>query len=60
MTKAWAAVLNPIPVVVFPMIMGQNSVSGSPNGAPITSQKMLEFCVRDAIAPRPSIFPWRR
>jgi alcohol/geraniol dehydrogenase (NADP+) len=51
------AVLEPIPVVAFPMIMGQHRVSGSPNGAPVTSQKMLEFCARHDIAPQTEHFP---
>ncbi|MCC7254034.1 NAD(P)-dependent alcohol dehydrogenase [Hyphomicrobium sp.] len=51
------AVLEPIPVAAFPIIMGQNSVSGSPNGAPVTSQLMLEFCARHKIAPQTEHFP---
>jgi uncharacterized zinc-type alcohol dehydrogenase-like protein len=51
------AVLKPIPVAAFPIIMGQNSISGSPNGAPVTSQLMLEFCARHNIAPQTEHFP---
>ena len=51
------AVLEPIPVTAFPIIMGQNSISGSPNGAPLTSQLMLEFCARHGIAPQTEHYP---
>ena len=51
------AVLEPIPVQAFPIIMGHNSISGSPNGAPVTSQLMLEFCARHNIAPQTEHFP---
>jgi len=37
--------------------MGHNSISGSPNGAPVTSQLMLEFCARHNIAPVTEHFP---
>jgi alcohol/geraniol dehydrogenase (NADP+) len=51
------AVLEPIPVAAFPIILGQKSISGSPNGAPITSQLMLEFCARHSIAPMTEHYP---
>ncbi|HEX2841350.1 hypothetical protein [Hyphomicrobium sp.] len=37
--------------------MGQDSVSGSPNGAPVTSQLMLEFCARHNIVPQTEHLP---
>lgn len=54
------AVLEPIPVAAFPIIMGQNSVSGSPNGSPVTSADMLEFAARHNIAPQTEHFPISR
>jgi len=54
------AVLEPIPVAAFSLIMGQKSVSGSPLGSPATTSKMLEFCARHQIAPVIEKFPLSR
>jgi uncharacterized zinc-type alcohol dehydrogenase-like protein len=43
------AVLNPVPVAVFPLLVGQKSVSASPLGSPATTARMLEFCARHKI-----------
>jgi alcohol/geraniol dehydrogenase (NADP+) len=51
------AVLEPIAVGAFPLIMGQKSLSGSPVGSPATTQTMLEFCARHSIAPTCEYFP---
>ncbi|ACK50929.1 Alcohol dehydrogenase zinc-binding domain protein [Methylocella silvestris BL2] len=51
------AVLEPIPVAAFPIIMGQNSFSGSPNGSPTTTADMLKFAARHKIAPQMEHFP---
>lgn len=51
------AVLEPIPIEVFPMIMGQKSLSGSPLGSPATTATMLDFCARHAIEPVTEMFP---
>jgi alcohol/geraniol dehydrogenase (NADP+) len=51
------AVLDPMPIGAFPLIMGQRSVSGSPLGSPATTAKMLEFCARHEIAPLVEEFP---
>jgi uncharacterized zinc-type alcohol dehydrogenase-like protein len=51
------AVLEPIPVVAFDLIMGQKSVSGSPNGAPTTIAQMLEFAARHKISPQTEHYP---
>lgn len=51
------AVLKPVPVAVFPMIMGQKSLSGSPLGSPVTTADMLAFCARHKIAPVTETFP---
>lgn len=45
------AVLEPIALDAFSLIMGQRSVSGSPVGSPATISKMLEFCQQHQIAP---------
>jgi uncharacterized zinc-type alcohol dehydrogenase-like protein len=54
------AVLEPIPVAAFPMIVGQYSVSGSPSGSPATATTMLEFCARHGIEAVTEHFPMSR
>ncbi len=44
------AVLEPIPVGAFSLLMGQKSVSASPLGSPATIRQMLEFAARHNIA----------
>jgi uncharacterized zinc-type alcohol dehydrogenase-like protein len=51
------AVLEPIPVPAFSLIMQQKSVSGSPVGSPATIAEMLDFCARHKIAPITELFP---
>jgi uncharacterized zinc-type alcohol dehydrogenase-like protein len=51
------AVLEPIPVTAFPMIMGQKSVSGSPTGSPMDMATMLEFAARHNITPQTEHMP---
>jgi len=51
------AVLEPIPVPAFSMIMAQRSLSGSPLGSPATTRDMIGFCARHAIAPVTELFP---
>jgi uncharacterized zinc-type alcohol dehydrogenase-like protein len=48
---------SPIPVVAFPMIGQQKSLSGSPLGSPATIRKMLEFCGRHGIETVTEHFP---
>jgi uncharacterized zinc-type alcohol dehydrogenase-like protein len=50
-------VLEPIPVAVFPLLVGQKSISGSPLGSPATTATMLSFCERHGIAPTIEMFP---
>jgi alcohol/geraniol dehydrogenase (NADP+) len=38
-------------------IMTQRSVSGSPNGSPVTMASMLEFAARHQILPQTEHFP---
>lgn len=54
------AVLEPVPVQAFSLIMGQKSISGSPTGSPGSIAKMLEFCARHRIAPQVEQFPMSR
>jgi alcohol/geraniol dehydrogenase (NADP+) len=51
------AVLEPIPVSAFSLILGQRSVSGSPTGAPASIETMLDFASRHDIAPQTEHFP---
>jgi uncharacterized zinc-type alcohol dehydrogenase-like protein len=51
------AVLEPIPLNSMDVIMTQRSVSGSPNGSPVTMQSMLEFAARHGISPQTEHFP---
>jgi uncharacterized zinc-type alcohol dehydrogenase-like protein len=45
------ATLEPLDLQLFPMLMGQRSVSGSPVGSPANIGRMLEFAVRHDIKP---------
>jgi len=51
------AVLKPIPVMAFDLIMAQKSVSGSPTGSPVSIAEMLEFSKRHNILPQTEHFP---
>lgn len=52
------ATLEPLDIGVFPLIMGQRSVSGSPVGSPATIAQMLEFAARHQIKPIIETFPF--
>lgn len=52
------AALEPLDIPVFPLIMAQRSVSGSPVGSPATIAKMLAFAARHEIAPQVQTFPF--
>ena len=54
------ATLEPLDLAVFPMIIAQRSVSGSPVGSPATIRRMLDFAVRHQIAPVTEHFPFER
>lgn len=45
------AVLEPLEIPAFSLIMQQRSVSGSPVGSPVTLSKMIDFAARHGIAP---------
>jgi len=51
------AVLKPLEVPAFGLIVGQKSVSGSPTGSPTAIDSMLAFCARHAVAPVVEYFP---
>ena len=54
------AVLEPIPVAAFPLILGQRSVSGSPTGSPVGIATMLDFAARHNVAPQTEHMPMSR
>ena len=53
-------VVEPIPVHVIPLIMGQLSLSGSPTGSPVGTGLMLDFAARHGITPQTEHFPMSR
>ena len=44
-------------VAIFPLLIGQKSISGSPTGPPATVNAMLDFCARHRIEPITEEFP---
>jgi uncharacterized zinc-type alcohol dehydrogenase-like protein len=54
------AIPEPIPVSVFPLIMGQRSISASPTGSPVGIGSMLEFAARHGVTPQTEHFPMSR
>jgi alcohol/geraniol dehydrogenase (NADP+) len=44
-------------VGIFPLLLGQRSVSGSPTGPPATVNAMFDFCARHNIEPITEEFP---
>jgi uncharacterized zinc-type alcohol dehydrogenase-like protein len=53
-------ILEPIPVGIVSLIMGQKSVSGSPVGSPVAIETMLDFAARHNITPQTEHFPMSR
>lgn len=51
------AVLEPIPVPAFSLIMKKRSVSGSPTGSPTEIASMLDFAARHNVLPQNEHFP---
>ena len=51
------AILEPMQVPAFGLIMGQRSISGSPTGSPTAISTMLEFSARHSVAPITETFP---
>jgi uncharacterized zinc-type alcohol dehydrogenase-like protein len=54
------ATLEPLDVTVFPLLMGQRSISASPVGSPANIATMLDFAVRHDIKPVIEVFPMER
>lgn len=54
------AVLEPVPVPAFSLILGQRCVSGSPTGSPVGIGTMLDFAARHGVAPQVERFPMSR
>jgi uncharacterized zinc-type alcohol dehydrogenase-like protein len=51
------AILKPMEVPAFGLILGQKSIAGSPVGSPTVMDRMLAFSARHAIAPVVETFP---
>lgn len=51
------AVLEPMPIGAFSLIMGQKIVTGTATGSPSVVAKMLEFCARHQIETVTETFP---
>jgi alcohol/geraniol dehydrogenase (NADP+) len=51
------AVLTPLQVPAFSLIMGQRSIAGSPSGSPTAIDDMLDFSARHSVAPITEMFP---
>ena len=51
------AVLEPIPVHVMSLLIGKKSISSSPSGSRIQTDKMLRFAAHHQIAPQVEHFP---
>ena len=51
------AVLEPMAIPAFSLIMGEKTVGGSPIGSPQLTKTMLDFCVRHDIYPDVEEFP---
>jgi uncharacterized zinc-type alcohol dehydrogenase-like protein len=54
------AVLDPIQVSAFDLIMARRSITGSPTSSPASLMKMVEFCVRHNISPEVEHLPMER
>lgn len=51
------ATLEPLDLGVFPLILGQRSISGSPVGSPATIESMFEFARLHDVKPRIETYP---
>ena len=54
------AVLEPMAIPAFSLIVGEKSVGGSPIGSPALMKTMLDFCVRHNIYPDVEEFPMEK
>jgi uncharacterized zinc-type alcohol dehydrogenase-like protein len=51
------AVVQPVPISVFSLLVAQRSVSSSPAGSPIDTLDMIDFAARHDISPQTEHFP---
>jgi uncharacterized zinc-type alcohol dehydrogenase-like protein len=51
------AILKPMEIPAFSLILGQKSVAGSPSGSPAALDRMLAFSARHSVAPVVEFFP---
>jgi uncharacterized zinc-type alcohol dehydrogenase-like protein len=51
---------NPVSSTIFPMLLGQKSISGSPLGSPTSAGKMLDFAARHQVVPIVEYFNFDR
>ena len=51
------AVLEPIPVPAFALIVTEREVSGSPTGSPVDIATLLDFATRHDVRPQVEMFP---
>jgi len=51
------AVMEPMSLSAFPLIVGQRSISGSPTGSPVAIARMLDFAARQKVEPMVEVFP---
>lgn len=49
-----------VSAAVFPMLLGERSIGGSPTGSPTTTGDMLSFAARHGVAPVTEAFPMSR
>ncbi|MEM0518228.1 NADPH-dependent aldehyde reductase Ahr [Aequorivita flava] len=54
------AVLDPMEISAFSLILGEKTVGGSPIGSPAIIKTMLDFCVRHTIYPEVEEFPMEK
>jgi uncharacterized zinc-type alcohol dehydrogenase-like protein len=54
------AVIEPIQVGAFDLIMARRSITGSPTSSPASLLKMVDFCVRHNIRPQVEHLPINR
>jgi uncharacterized zinc-type alcohol dehydrogenase-like protein len=52
------ATLDPLDLTLFPLLVGQRSVSASPVGSPATIARMLAFAARHDIRPVVEPYPF--
>lgn len=51
------AVLEPMAIPAFSLMLGEKTVGGSPIGSPALTKTMLDFCLRHSIYPEVEEFP---